>query len=211
MMKMIRNLAIGIVPLLLLANWCDGATDTPGEKAARDVVQKITHDAIAILGETASSRDQKHEKIKQLANNSVDAVVMAKMSLGRPWRNLNESQRTEFTEEFKKFVAATYSHTLDEYTDETVNVTSSRTEGDGDITVLTQVMGTKDSGARGEVAKVDYRLRKSGDVWKIIDFNIDGVSLVSNFRSQFQDIISNGSFDQLLKLLKEKNAAGPTK
>jgi phospholipid transport system substrate-binding protein len=57
------------------------------------------------------------------------------------------------------------------------------------------------------VAKVDYRLRKQDNQWKVIDFTIEDVSLVTNFRSQFQDTMSNGGIDQLLKLLHEKNTA----
>ena len=55
---------------------------------------------------------------------------------------------------------------------------------------------------------VDYRLRQKGGTWRIIDVVIEGVSLVSNFRSQFQDIVSNGGPDRLLVLLKQKNASG---
>jgi phospholipid transport system substrate-binding protein len=188
------------------------AADTDaGADVAKSVVDKVIHDALAILQDSKLSHDQKHDKVRQIADDNADAEVMSRLSLGRNWRNLTDPQKKEFIEEFKKFIAATYGHTLDEYTDETVNITAARTESNGDVTVLSQVMGTKDSGARGEVAKVEYRLRKNGDAWKIIDFNIDGVSLISNFRSQFQDIISNGSFDQLLKLLKEKNAAAAEK
>jgi phospholipid transport system substrate-binding protein len=187
------------------------SADTAGTNAAKAVVEKVTQDAITILQDSKLSKDQKHDKIRQLADDNADAEVMSRLSLGKNWRPLTDPQKKEFIEEFKKFIAATYSHTLDEYTDETVKITAARTESDGDVTVQTQVMGTKDSGARGEVAKVDYRLRKKGDAWKIIDFNIDGISIIANFRSQFQDIISNGNFDQLLKLLKEKNAAGPAK
>jgi len=56
--------------------------------------------------------------------------------------------------------------------------------------VRTQILGTKD-GARKEIAKVDYRLRKRNEVWKIIDVTIDNVSLMGNFRSQFQDIMTS--------------------
>ena len=55
---------------------------------------------------------------------------------------------------------------------------------------------------------VDYRLRQTDGTWKIIDVIIEGVSLVSNYRSQFQEIMTNGGIDRLLGLLREKNARG---
>ncbi len=55
--------------------------------------------------------------------------------------------------------------------------------------------------------KVDYRVRHEDGGWRIVDITVEGVSLVSNFRSQFQEIISNGGFERLMKMLREKNAA----
>jgi len=79
-------------------------------------------------------------------------------------------------------------------------------EADGDVTVLTKIIGDKD-GKRQDLAKVDYRLRKRGE-WRVIDVTVEGVSLVANFRSQFQSIMANGGINRLLSLLHEKNAAG---
>ena len=71
---------------------------------------------------------------------------------------------------------------------------------------MTKIIGTE-NGVRKQVAEVDYRLRQGDNGWKIDDVIIDNVSLVANFRSQFQDVISNGGFDALMKLLRQKNAS----
>ncbi len=128
---------------------------------------------------------------------------MVRLSLGRYYRELTDAQKTQYADAFRQHVTNTYRHTTDHYTDEDIKITGDRKEPDGDWTVLTQIIDTKGN----QVVKVDYRLRANNGQWKVIDLTIDGVSLVSNFRSQFQDIMNNGGFDKLLKLLREKNAA----
>jgi phospholipid transport system substrate-binding protein len=84
-------------------------------------------------------------------------------------------------------------------------VDGERQEQRDDVTVQTKIL----RGGGSDDVLVDYRLRKTADgQWKIIDVIVEGVSLVSNFRSQFQDIVANGGPDRLLSLLKEKNASG---
>src|SRR6185436_6809869 len=91
------------------------------------------------------------------------------------------------------------------YKNEKVNLTGSRNETGGDVTVKTKIV--RGGGGSNDIL-VDYRLRQRDGQWKIIDVIIEGVSLVSNFRSQFHDVVSNGGPEQLLSLLREKNAKG---
>jgi len=181
--------------------------DAPSPPTARQVMDQVTHDVLAILRDHNLSVDEKREKVKQIAYQNMNFDVMARLSLGRFWRGLTDAQRTDYQQEFKQLVTNTYGATTDSYTDEDVKVISDRPEQDGDCTVTTRITGTKDDKPDQEVAKVDYRLRTQDKQWKVIDFTIDGVSLVANFRSQFQEVMANGGIDQLLKLLRDKNAA----
>ena len=81
-----------------------------------------------------------------------------------------------------------------------MQILGERQAGHGDVVVQTKIL----RGGHSEDVVVDYRLRQRDGQWKIIDVVVEGVSLVSNFRSQFQDIVSNGGPDRLLTLLKEK-------
>jgi phospholipid transport system substrate-binding protein len=130
----------------------------------------------------------------------------ARMALGPSWRTLSDEKKKEYSEEFKKRLIISYSHTTDEYTDEVINVLKSRPESNGDFTVETQI--TDPSQGKKEVAKVDYRLRAKNGALKIIDVTIDGVSLITNYRSQFQEIMANGGIEKLLQMLRDKNAKG---
>ena len=79
-----------------------------------------------------------------------------------------------------------------------------REEPRGDVTVQTRVIGGQFNGA-----SVDYRLRKTGEEWRVIDVVIEGISMVSNFRDQFKAVVSSGGPDLLLKQLREKNSTTP--
>jgi phospholipid transport system substrate-binding protein len=96
----------------------------------------------------------------------------------------------------------TYGRNIENYKNERVEVTGDRDEGRGDWTVKTKIL----RGGGASDILVDYRLRKEGDEWRIIDIVIERVSLVANFRSQFQEIVSQGGPTKLLDVLREKNA-----
>jgi phospholipid transport system substrate-binding protein len=196
-------LAAAMVLLASTAAPVRAADTAPGAKA---VIEHVTQAALAVLRDKSLSATERRQKTRQIAFDSMDFNVLSRLAMGRYWRNLTDAQRAEFVVEFKKRVAGTYGHTSDEYTDEDIKVAADRQESDGDWTVQTKIIGTKD-GTRQEIAKVDYRLRQKDSQWKIIDVTIDNVSLAMNFRSQFQDIMNNGGFDQLMKVLREKNAS----
>jgi len=194
------------LPLLAAAIAIGAPVPATAPGSPRAIVDQVTQQAVAVMADTTLKAEQKHQKVMQLANDNLDFSTLAKLSLGLYWRDLDAAKRAQFVPEFKQHITNTYAHLIDQYTDEQVNVTGERHEPDGDDTVLTSIIGDKD-GKRQEVAKVEYRLRKQGDAWKIIDVTIDSISLATNFRSQFQEIMSNGGIDKLIQLLHDKNAA----
>jgi phospholipid transport system substrate-binding protein len=204
-MKKARLRLMGAVAsLFLLATWCSAQTQ-PAAPSARAVIDKVLKDALAILRDGSLTKAQRAQKVREVAEGSMDFDTLAHLSLGANWQGLTDAQHKEFTEEFRKHVIATYAHTTDEYTNEDLSVAADHSEPRGDWTVQTNVIGDKD-GRRQKIAGVDYRLRQRDGKWRIIDVTIDGVSLMANFRSQFQEIMSNGGYDRLIKLLREKNA-----
>jgi len=170
-------------------------------------MEKVTSDVLAILRNSSLSPDQKREQVRKIAEDRINFYIMARLCLGRPWRDITDAQRTQYCDEFKQHIISTYGHTTDDYADQDVTVIGDHPESDGDWTVRTDIVGSKDGGPRKKVAKVDYRLRKQENEWKVIDFTIDGVSLIANFRSQFQEIMSNGGINELIKRLHDKNVA----
>ncbi len=124
--------------------------------------------------------------------------------LARNWASLSDSQKSEFIEEFKQHLSVVYGKNVESYNNEKVQIIGDRDEGRGDWSVQTKILRPQG----GADILVDYRLRQIDGDWKVIDLIIERVSLVSNFRSQFQEVIANGGIEKLLQLLREKNAAG---
>jgi phospholipid transport system substrate-binding protein len=197
------------IPCLLAATV--GLAQTPPTTdpapTPRAVMEKVVHDVLAVLRDTSLSKADKTKQVRQIADEQIDFLTLSRLTLGRHWRDLTDDQRTQFVAAFTEHVSITHGHIIDDYDNEDVQVTGDRAEARGDFTVLTNVIGKKDGGGTQNVAKVDYRLRQTDGRWKIIDITIDGVSMAANFRAQFEEIMTNGGIDELLKLLREKNLA----
>lgn len=170
------------------------------------VVVATTDGVIAVLKNTSLSSDAKRTQIEDIVYANVDFDTLSKLVMARNWKALTPAQQAEFQAEFKRHLSVTYGRNIDNYRNESVQVTGEREEARGDRTVQTKVL----RGGAGADIVVDYRLRETNGEWKIIDVIVEGVSLVANFRSQFQDIIAGDSPDKLIALLKEKNAKGET-
>jgi len=207
------RMAIKVVLAMLACAWAGASAVRSAESnaaaapGARAVMDKAIADELAILRDKTLSVEQKRQKVEQIAYANISFEVMARLSLGRFVRGLTDAQRTEYQAAFKELVTNTYGVTIDSYTDQDVKIVGDRQESGDDWTVETRIVSPNDEKTIKEGTKVDYRLRKQDNQWKVIDFTAEGVSLVANFRSQFQEIMSNGGIDQLLKLLRDKNAA----
>lgn len=188
---------------LLLATLL-GATPPAAAQSPSQVVDALASQVIAILKNGGLDSQQKRSEIEQIAYGAIDFPTLCKLVLARNWPKFSPPQRDQFEQEFKQHLSMTYGRNVDNYKNEKVQILGERPEARDDVTVQTKIL----RGGGTEDVVVDYRLRQASGQWKIIDVIVEGVSLVANFRSQFQDIVANGGPDRLLALLKEKNAAG---
>jgi phospholipid transport system substrate-binding protein len=168
------------------------------------VIQQTADTVVAILADQSLTADQKRHKIEDVADQHFDFVTLSRLVLARNWKELSPGQQQAFVAEFKKHLSLTYGKNVETYNNERAEITGERPESQGDVTVKSKIVRPN-----AEPILVDYRLRKGakGD-WKVIDVIIEGVSLVANFRSQFQEVISNQGAVKLIDLLREKNAKG---
>jgi phospholipid transport system substrate-binding protein len=212
-MKILTLPKAAVLAAILLAPPLAHAADSPAAGddstlAPRPLIDKLVTQLLGILRDPKLSKADKRQQVRDLAYSHMDFETLSRLTLGRHWRELTDDQKKRFMEEYRKHLTATYGHTSDEYTDEDIHVLGDRTESDGDVIVSTSIIGSENGGPRKEIAKVDYRLRNKPGAggWRIIDVTISGVSLVTNFRSQFQEVIANGGIDHLIQLLHDKNA-----
>jgi phospholipid transport system substrate-binding protein len=168
----------------------------------RETVTTMADAVIKVLkGDTRSTADKRAE-VERIVYGAVDFDTLSRLVMARNWSRLSPAQQDEFRREFRRHLSTTYGRRVESYSNETVDVTGEREEARGDHTVKTVI---RRGGGNADI-QVDYRLRQVGGQWKIIDFVIEGVSLVANFRSQFQEIMSSGGATELLAALRKKNA-----
>lgn len=191
--------ALALAPMALLLCCAAASAATP-----RDVISETVDQVIVVLKADSLDSPAKRKRIEGIAEARFDFDTMSRLVLARNWGTLTPEERTQFTDEFRRHLSVTYGRNVDSYNNETVEVKGDREEARGDWTVNTTIM----RGGGDEDVAVDYRLRRGGEEWKVIDVTIEGVSLIANFRSQFQEIVSSGGTTRLLQLLREKNAAG---
>ena len=141
---------------------------------------------------------ERRQAVRKIANEIFDFGEIAKRSLARHWQPLSETQRTEFVGLFADLLERSYISKIETYGGEKIQYYAERADGDF-ATVSTKII-TKN----GTEVPVDYRMNKRGDRWLVYDVSIEGVSLVSNYRTQFNKIIQTTSYSELVSKLRHK-------
>ena len=171
-----------------------------------DQLREYTDQVIKVLDDPALARQDRRAAVRKIAHEAFDVTETAKRVLARHWQARTPAEREEFTQLFADLMESTYIARIDEYGSEKIRYTGEKIEGDTAI-VQTRVLTKK-----GTEAPVDARMMRRGDKWYIYDVMIEGVSLVNNYRTQFDRIIRSSSYAELVKRLrdrKQSSAAPP--
>jgi len=167
------------------------------KRVSQEVIATIKSDPLVQAGNQARIREVMESK---LAPN-FDFPRMTALAMGRNWRAATPEQQQRLTDEFRTLLVRTYSGALTKYRDEQIDYKPLRASpGDTDVTVRTAVL--KPGGAP---IQIDYSMGKSATGWKAYDVIVGGVSLVTNYRDEFNEQIKAGGVDGLIRTLAEKN------
>lgn len=165
-------------------------------------VKKTIDKVIEILNDKELKKPNRTEERRALLRKATeerfDYEEMAKRSLSIHWHKRTPHEKKEFVSLFSELLERSYINKIESYSDEKILYTDESIESHYSV-VKTRII-TK----RNVEVPVDYRLLKTGDQWKVYDIVIEGVSLISNYRSQFNKIIRKDSYDELVKRLKTK-------
>ena len=187
-------LIAGLVALLVAAPaWAGAPTDQL--RGSIDRVVK-TLESPGMKGE-AHAADRK-AAVRRIANDIFDFAEIAKRSLGRHWPPRTEPERKEFVGLFADLLERSYISKIELYGGEKILYTGERVDGDT-ASVMTKII-TKS----GTEVPIEYRLLHQGERWLVYDVSIEGVSLVSNYRTQFNKIIQTASYAELVRKMKAK-------
>ncbi|MCW5636696.1 MAG: ABC transporter substrate-binding protein [Rubrivivax sp.] len=173
-------------------------------------VRQISNEVIDSVKADKAIQNGDVSKILALVDSkvmpNVNFEVVTRSAVGPKWREATAEQRTKLQSEFKTLLVRVYAGALTQIRDQTVEVTKSMpVAGSSQVVVQSEVRG------KGEPIKLDYRVDKAGDGWKIIDVNVGGIWLVQSYRSQFAQVLGgSGGIDALITRLVEQNktAAG---
>jgi phospholipid transport system substrate-binding protein len=166
---------------------------------ALETIKAGTDRVLQILKQQAGSKQTRRAEIRKVVDEYFDFNEMARRSLGPLWRRQSPEKQQEFTLAFSQFLFNVYIDKIEKYTDEKISYDTQRVEGDYAV-VDAVVTGTQ----TGQIT-IEYHLHFKDGNWKAYDVAVEGIDLVNNYRSQFNSILLRRSFDDLLKLLREKN------
>jgi phospholipid transport system substrate-binding protein len=143
------------------------------------------------------------DKFEPVITKIYDLPLMTRISVGPQWTSLTPDQQTKVIEAFKQLSIATYASRFDGYGGEQFQITGESPANGGDDIVDTKLVRPND-----EPVELNYRLRKNGDDWKIIDVYLSGtISQLANYRSEFAATLRSGGGDALVSLINQKVAA----
>ena len=170
-----------------------------------ELVKKTAEDVIFAIKADEEIQKGNKEKIYQLAEDKIlpnfDFERIARLVLGRAWRKTDDNQKKEFISEFRTLLLKTYAVALSKYKDQKIEFKPTRmSEADEIVIVKSEII---QSG--GQPIKVNYALANNSGKWLVFDIVIEGVSLVTNYRSQFSTEIRKNGIDVLIDKLAKKN------
>jgi phospholipid transport system substrate-binding protein len=173
------------------------APDALVKRVSQDVIATIRSDPAIQAGNEARIREVLEAKL--LPN--FDFTRMTALAMGKNWRSATPEQQKRLADEFRTLLVRTYSGALNRYRNETIDYKPLRANpSDTDVTVRTAVMKPG-----GDPVQIDYSLERQAGAWKCYDVVVGGVSLVTNYRDEFNDQIRAGGVDGLIKTLSDRN------
>jgi phospholipid transport system substrate-binding protein len=165
--------------------------------AAEEFLKSKLETVFSVLQKQDLDQQEKNQEIIEIVTPLFDFALMAKLSLGRKhWPSLTQEKREKFTQLFVKRLRQSYMNRLTAYTDEKV-IYEPPVEVKKKIQIPTRLI------SKDKKISMLYKLYKSKNSWKVYDMEIQGVSIIRSYRSQFNEILQNGTMDDLLKKMEK--------
>src|SRR3990172_507827 len=170
--------------------------------APLDAVQSNVNKVLEVLRDpklkAASAKEIKKKMLLPIYERMFDGVELSRRSLARHWNAMNAAQRQEFVPLFRKVLEKAYIDKILAYTDEKIVFDRETMVSGSQAEVQTRIVTSS------KEIPISYRVILKGSDWKVYDVVIENVSLVLNYRTQFNDILAKNSIEQLLETLRKK-------
>ena len=187
--------------LIVLPAAARAADGTDPQALVRATADRVLAEVKARKAELQADSSGIYQLVQQYVVPHFDFPRMTQSAMGRHWRAASADQRSALVREFQEMLVRTYAVALLNYSGQQIEYLPLRTSAsDDDVVVQTKV---SDAGA--PPIPIDYRLRRTVGNWKVYDVTIDGVSLVSNYRSMFAEQVQRTGVDGLIRQLSDRN------
>ena len=197
MVLFVHALALVAALTLVLAESSRASAGPPTDQL-RTQIERV----VKILEDPELKKDgrQKDRRtaVRQIANEIFDFSETARRSLARHWAGRTQTERDEFVQLFSDLLERSYISKIELYGGEKIAYAGDSIEGE------TAIVRTKLMTKQGTEIPIEYRMLRRGDKWLVYDVVIEGVSLIANYRTQFNKIITTSSFQELVKKMKTK-------
>ncbi len=171
---------------------------TPPEGAAA-FVQWLADQALKVLRSPGASLSEREATLRRLLAQGFDLRFIGRFVLGRYWRRMSPSEQAEYLRLFGAYILNTYSARFGGYSGQTFEVVSARAAGKKDAVVRSLI-----NRPNGTPVKADWRIRATGNQFRIIDISVEGVSMAVTQRSEFAAMIKNNGVDGLMTALRAR-------
>ena len=200
MMRLMRFVGILAMSFLVAAR---AGADVPPDVQARNTTSEV----LAIIKKDKEIQSGDNQKILALVDEKIlphfDFARMTQLAVGKNWQRATPAQRQSLIREFRALLVRTYANALSTFANTQVDFKPLRMQpSDTDVTVKTEV---KMPGA--QPVTIDYSMEKMEDGWKVYDVAVDGVSLVTVYRSSFAQEVRRNGIDGLIDLLARRNTS----
>ncbi len=152
-----------------------------------------------------AARERRTERLRTLLNGLLDYEELSRRALAAHWEARNEAERQRFVDLLRQLVQRNYEGNLERILE--FEVTYERESRRGDLTIV-HTSARSRAQRRAPAVAIDYAMQQRDGVWRVVDVSTDGVSMVDNYRSQFNRIIARDGWDELISRMQRRLGAG---
>lgn len=208
----LRIVALGALLLFPLAAPARAQAPMPVSVSSDDAtasVKTIIDQSIVVFKDRQLSAPVREQKLRSIAESHFDFQEMAKSAIGYHWKTLTPAQQTEFVPLFTTFIEDAYLSRIESYSVEKINqqIQSSMIQFTKQTSTgpdYAEVFSTVVLQDRKDPVAVNYEMRHDGSEWKIYDITIDAISVIANYRNQFNRVLNSDGYDKLVSIIRQK-------